>query len=113
MFSRLSSGILRVPRHALKADLQLSMNFGFATNSDDRATPAVAQIAGIANARSNIGFGHIKTIIGSRRKSATGWNCKQVGGQLWVMNQPSAPFHANRLLKKDFPPSNAHYMLIG
>jgi len=33
----------------LKTYLQPSLDFGFATNSDDHAIPAVAQIAGIAN----------------------------------------------------------------
>jgi hypothetical protein len=46
--------------------------FSFAANSDDQATPAVAQIAGIADARSNVGFGLIETITEGRKSFASG-----------------------------------------
>jgi len=41
-------------------------DFRFAVDSDDQATPAVAQISGNADARSNVSFGHIEAITERR-----------------------------------------------
>jgi hypothetical protein len=47
----------------IPATTPASENF---TNSDDQATPPVTLVARIADARSDVGFGHIETITERR-----------------------------------------------